>query len=1133
MSQGNLFSNNTLSMASRARPNAENIITSFKEGNKMVLLWLNERTNKVKERRIKIGARQFKRLARQGAIDLTGTGYKRFASGMVINVKNRLRNKIIKWRQSDDNEVNLNLNDLGIDGTIELIIEVLYGENIKVKAGDTYYTLNDINVSRLVNNIRNNLVSADADGISVSDEEFQNALTVFNEITLMKNVIEELDFIEDDEYNENPNGSFFKWFHNTKLDLSRYGVFNDSITTKEHKKELEINCLIRALSVAGMSEVKVNKLKTFVFNRSIPMCRFKQVCQYLKIQLVVKRNDKHKNLYYYGKEFEEKYVIGLIENHYFNIEEVKITNYALKNYFELKEKFPDKNIYNMVSSAGQTKNNRWTNSFNIIKHFSENKETYLVKIPMTMQLLDTAFYDCIVNEELTELSYNETLDTDLNFWDADKEKWKREQPKPIKVFFDFETDPNQEIHKPYLVCRRNEDGSKRAFLNSYTNTGICNYDCGYRFMESLGDDGNKYLLIAHNAGYDYRFIYEYLQDDTIISKGNGLMNAKGKYWNNRLRKLIDIEIKDSYKLITMPLSKFGKCFSLQQEKEVMPYGLYTEVNIQRRIVPIEQALQHLNNDVNKLKKLVENSKKWGIYFEINNCPSFDIIRYSIEYCHLDCEIMHKGYDIFRGWILEALDLDIDGVWTIASLADKYLLKEGVYDGVYKLAGIPRLFIQKCVVGGRTMCSQNKKISTCETINGRIADYDGVSLYPSSFQRMGKAGGVLLGTPKVIPDNRCNMEFLNSVDGYFVLAKITKVGINRNFPLVSVVNDKGVRIFRNDVVGEKIYVDKYSLEDMIKFQNIEVEIIRGYYYNQGRNNRIKEVIEFVFNERLKKKAEKNPIQLVYKLIMNASYGRSILKPITDDVKIVNSVDELNKFIQKNYQRVIEYTELNCIKRTNTKRKFKIKLINPIKNHFNNCVLGVECLSMSKRIMNEVVCLAEDNDLQVLYTDTDSVHIAYDDVAVLEQKFQEKYNRQLTGKQLGQFHIDFDLEDANGNDCKDIYAYKSIFLGKKCYIDLLRGTADDGTSVDGYHIRMKGVPNSTIKHTANMLYNGNIDDNLFSLYQSLYEGNQVEFDLLEYKDGVSNRVNFKFDKNGAIRSMAEFKRELSFHNEVMVF
>ena len=165
--------------------------------------------------------------------------------------------------------------------------------------------------------------------------------------------------------------------------------------------------------------------------------------------------------------------------------------------------------------------------------------------------------------------------------------------------------------------------------------------------------------------------------------------------------------------------------------------------------------------------------------------------------------------------------------------------------------------------------------------------------------------------------------------------------------------------------------------------------------------------------------------------------------------------------------------------------------------------------------------------------ESSDIAYDDVAVLEQKFQEKYNRQLTGKQLGQFHIDFDLEDANGNDCKDIYAYKSIFLGKKCYIDLLRGTADDGTSVDGYHIRMKGVPNSTIKHTANMLYNGNIDDNLFSLYQSLYEGNQVEFDLLEYKDGVSNRVNFKFDKNGAIRSMAEFKRELSFHNEVMVF
>ena len=213
MSQINILSNDII-MTERQKPNADNIITSFREGNALVVVWLNERTNKVKERRIKIGTRTFKRLARQGAIDISQTDYRLSDDGsMVLNVVKRMRNQIVKWRLSDNNATTLDFTSLGVDRTIQLIIEVLYGENVKVKAGYTYYTLNDINVNRLTNNIRNNLVSAEADGISVSDEEFQNALTLFDTITLVKNVVEELDFIEDDEYDLNPTGSFFKWFH--------------------------------------------------------------------------------------------------------------------------------------------------------------------------------------------------------------------------------------------------------------------------------------------------------------------------------------------------------------------------------------------------------------------------------------------------------------------------------------------------------------------------------------------------------------------------------------------------------------------------------------------------------------------------------------------------------------------------------------------------------------------------------------------------------------------------------------------------------------------------------------------------------------------------------------------------------
>ena len=36
-------------------------------------------------------------------------------------------------------------------------------------------------------------------------------------------------------------------------------------------------------------------------------------------------------------------------------------------------------------------------------------------------------------------------------------------------------------------------------------------------------------------------------------------------------------------------------------------------------------------------------------------------------------------------------------------------------------------------------------------------------------------------------------------------------------------------------------------------------------------------------------------------------------------------------------------------------------------------GVQILAMSKRIMNEEICLAEDLDIMIYYKDTDSIHI----------------------------------------------------------------------------------------------------------------------------------------------------------------
>ena len=117
-------------------------------------------------------------------------------------------------------------------------------------------------------------------------------------------------------------------------------------------------------------------------------------------------------------------------------------------------------------------------------------------------------------------------------------------------------------------------------------------------------------------------------------------------------------------------------------------------------------------------------------------------------------------------------------------------------------------------------------------------------------------------------------------------------------------------------------------------------------------------------------------------------------------------------------------------------------------------------MSKRIMNEVMTLAEDEGLNIWYQDTDSMHINYEEVELLALAFKNKYNRDLIGEDMSQFHIDFDLDGA----CGEIYSTESYFLAKKVYIDKLESVDKNNDVITGDHIRLKSVPTSCINHTS---------------------------------------------------------------------
>ena len=65
--------------------------------------------------------------------------------------------------------------------------------------------------------------------------------------------------------------------------------------------------------------------------------------------------------------------------------------------------------------------------------------------------------------------------------------------------------------------------------------------------------------------------------------------------------------------------------------------------------------------------------------------------------------------------------------------------------------------------------------------------------------------------------------MDNVDGYFVKIKINALHKHRHLSLISSVNDDGIRVFDNDVIGKCYYVDRASLEDWIEFHQIEYRV----------------------------------------------------------------------------------------------------------------------------------------------------------------------------------------------------------------------------------------------------------------------------------------------------------------------
>lgn len=895
-------------------------------------------------------------------------------------------------------------------------------------------------------------------------------------------------------------GAFFRYYNTTEIDLSKYGIYHNM-----QEANYTNNCLIHTLIQSNIfSEEMINTIKLYCKRRETSLKTLHSISEEFGINFNIYRyrpdSEKIEKKSIYNMEYTITINLSLYDNHWFLYEEVNITKFFVNHYNEIKNKFNNvldyksTNTYYKGKYQFRTDRKDCLNSLSLIHFMYKNNLFQKINMEDVMQI---PYYEVFKNDEII---LNKITESNYRL----KESTKKEKDYDYITFADFEsttmktTKINADCHKAFTINYLTIDKEHTLIEKDNISQNDCfnnQNNLSTTFLDRLK---HKSIIYFHNLKYDKNFLFDHLTIIKYLEKEGQLYEIKAIY-NKKI-----LYFRDSYKLIANPLSDFAKMFGLQVKKEVFPYNFYNESNIEdilnNKMMLISSAKKTLTQDKHSLfDECLQNVT--------HTKARFNALEYAKYYCEQDVQVLYEGIMIFRKLVLEALHIDIFNHLTISSIAEQYLINEGCYENVYEISGVLQAFITKSVYGGRVMISKNKPIE----IIGRNQDFDACGLYASAMHTM---KGFPIGIPSIIDVVTFNINVeelyyieIELLDEYYTRGKGNKIIIDKqenitlhtdryeydyDFPLwVDKEND--VNEYTNFPKNRRHVVNNEIMNDLIKFYKIERDIhfriIQGVIFKDGYNNKINDVMQYLYNERKIQKKNDNKVEQIYKLIMNSSYGKTLTKFNDTSMEIFTTNDtiKINSFIYKQYNNIKEilYTKNHTI----------IKLYNEYGKHWNCAHVGSAVLARSKVIMNKIFYECHYKGLTPFYQDTDSIHIPENQITLLPKNF--------IGNDMCQFHCDFnekpfkDYIDKNKEvDLSKplVYSSHSIFLAKKCYIDVLHHQQSEKIL---YHIRFKGINEDIIINTA-------IDKNMnpYELYQDILKGNQIDFN-----DSYSNKPRFK--------------------------
>jgi hypothetical protein len=856
-----------------------------------------------------------------------------------------------------------------------------------------------------------------------------------------------------------PQGGYFKFYSN-ELDLIRYGIYRSRWEGEEYGLYQD-SCIINTLRHQGVGGPELQEALSLVKTRDFPSRRLGEIAKVIKrdIELIYETKDATKNRQHRMKKnvysaackvFAEPIRIGLFNSHYFPYDkETKYSLFFANHYSELVEVCKNRNCKlsdvfkadTIVKGGAYTRNPsklKLADSWRLIRGLmsSVGKENPALKpIPFEdaarVQFSDLHKDTFEAGEyELYDISDRKKDRLKIKFEDRKghvEEKIRTINKKPAVYYADFEASTEEKQgkplkkHIPYMIGWALHDEEKpvtHTAFNTDPELLVKTFlDALIAPLDYVEKNKRSVLVYFHNLRYDWSCLIEHVTVKSMLEKGGTLYEATIKH------RGVQIVIRDSYKLVPAPLAKFPEMFGFETIKEAMPHKAFTREAV-RRGLP-KQKMDNITQLLNKAEDRLRFRKNVAD-LDLDD-GRVDIKRYAEFYCARDVEVLALGLARFRKMVLDDFDMDTWTYRTISSIAYEYQVREGCFDGCYQLSGVANHFISRSVIGGQNQIAHNKPHATDEV----CVDFDMTSCYPSGMETI---KGYPTGLPKVMKKLLLEQLTPEAEFPFFVEIVIQDKhyedpAVDHSFPFPPLFDKiNGVMQYTNTPQQRLFVVNNIQLADLIRHYSWvkgEHFIIRRGFRFEGWNNRINTIIREVFLKRLAFKKADNPLQLIYKLILNSSYGKTITKPTTHSLRVFRRDEpaKIASFVRNNYSRISQSHQ--------TAKQEIFTTYVPFSEHTSSPQAGSFILAQAKWLMRDVFLHAHAERVNIHYTDTDSM--------VLDLKDLPKLDRFVGKDTLGTFHTDLEsgkFKKILGKDAYDsvkgnIYSARSVFVGKKTY------------------------------------------------------------------------------------------------------